>query len=82
MHPVLVISYIFVPMPILLYIVILILNIRRRCSMNMNKKRILFVTAHPDDECMFFGPAILNLNQYCKVYLLCLSSGNLLLYSI
>ena len=50
--------------------------------MNMNKKRILFVTAHPDDECMFFGPAILNLNQYCKVYLLCLSSGNLLLYSI
>lgn len=41
-------------------------------------RRILFVTAHPDDECMFFAPTIINLchkGQY-DVYLLCLSSGN------
>lgn len=43
-----------------------------------NQKRILIVTAHPDDECMFFGPTILSLSrrQDCKVYLLCLSNGN------
>lgn len=40
-------------------------------------RRVLFVTAHPDDECMFFGPTILNLikNGNCTIYLLCLSTG-------
>ena len=38
----------------------------------------MLVTAHPDDECMFFGPTICNLSQdlQTKIYLLCLSSGN------
>uniref|UniRef100_A0A1B0G7Y8 N-acetylglucosaminyl-phosphatidylinositol de-N-acetylase n=1 Tax=Glossina morsitans morsitans TaxID=37546 RepID=A0A1B0G7Y8_GLOMM len=42
------------------------------------KKRILFVTSHPDDECMFFGPLIYTLTAYtdCIVYILCLSNGN------
>ncbi|GBM30848.1 N-acetylglucosaminyl-phosphatidylinositol de-N-acetylase [Araneus ventricosus] len=40
------------------------------------KSEVLIVTAHPDDECMFFAPTILNLlRQGCCVYLLCLSSG-------
>lgn len=41
-------------------------------------KRILIVTAHPDDECMFFGPTILSLSRLknVQVYLLCLSNGN------
>lgn len=41
-------------------------------------KRILIVTAHPDDECMFFGPTILSLcrRSRCQVFLLCLSNGN------
>lgn len=42
-------------------------------------RRVLIVTAHPDDECMFFGPTILTLTQRkepCTVYLLCLSNGN------
>lgn len=40
-------------------------------------KRVLVVTAHPDDESMFFGPTILSLTQRtdCQVYLLCLSNG-------
>lgn len=41
-------------------------------------RRVLIVTAHPDDECMFFGPTILSLTQRkepCTVYLLCLSNG-------
>lgn len=50
------------------------------CTFNRdlrNFKRILFVIAHPDDECMFFGPTILNYtkNKKCQVYLMCLSTG-------
>lgn len=42
-----------------------------------NCKRVLIVTAHPDDEAMFFGPTILSLTKRndCDVYLLCLSNG-------
>ncbi|KAL3272210.1 hypothetical protein HHI36_022692 [Cryptolaemus montrouzieri] len=42
-----------------------------------NPKRVLIVTAHPDDECMFFGPTILNLTKQTDttVYLMCLSTG-------
>ncbi|KAG7483761.1 hypothetical protein MATL_G00041720 [Megalops atlanticus] len=39
--------------------------------------RALLVTAHPDDECMFFAPTILRLlESNASVHLLCLSSGN------
>lgn len=47
-------------------------------SINLPKcKRALIITAHPDDECMFFGPTILSLTKQknCMVYLLCLSNG-------
>lgn len=39
--------------------------------------RVLIVTAHPDDESMFFGPTILSLAKRpnCQLYLLCLSNG-------
>ncbi|XP_072302716.1 N-acetylglucosaminyl-phosphatidylinositol de-N-acetylase [Eucyclogobius newberryi] len=37
----------------------------------------LFVTAHPDDECMFFAPTIISLvHLNATVHLLCLSEGN------
>lgn len=41
-------------------------------------KRVLIVTSHPDDECMFFGPLILALTKRldCQPYVLCLSNGN------
>jgi len=36
----------------------------------------LLVTAHPDDECMFFAPTILELRQAAiNMHLLCLSTG-------
>lgn len=40
-------------------------------------ERVLFVIAHPDDECMFFGPTILHFTKKtnCQVYLMCLSTG-------
>ena len=41
-------------------------------------RRALLVTAHPDDECMFFGPTVMALlrDPACTVYLLCLSTGD------
>ncbi|XP_032223625.2 N-acetylglucosaminyl-phosphatidylinositol de-N-acetylase isoform X2 [Nematostella vectensis] len=39
-------------------------------------KKILFFTAHPDDECMFFAPSILNLSSVSEVFLLCLTTGD------
>ena len=40
-------------------------------------KKILLVTAHPDDECLFFFPLINEIvRQGGQVDLLCLSSGN------
>lgn len=39
--------------------------------------RALIVTAHPDDECMFFAPTIIRLGELnATVHLLCLSEGN------
>ncbi|KAG5683311.1 hypothetical protein PVAND_012597 [Polypedilum vanderplanki] len=36
------------------------------------------VTAHPDDECMFFGPTLIALkkNQNCRIFVLCMSKGD------
>lgn len=47
-----------------------------QCDLS-NPRRVLLVIAHPDDECMFFGPTILNFtrNKNCMVYLMCLSAG-------
>lgn len=36
----------------------------------------LLVTAHPDDECMFFTPSIVALRDRVTLYLLCLSTGD------
>lgn len=38
---------------------------------------VLLITAHPDDECMFFSPTLLSLQQQqaVRVHLLCLSEG-------
>lgn len=39
-------------------------------------KNILLLTAHPDDEIMFFYPTIKNLIKYNNIHLLCLSNGD------
>ncbi|KAL0579240.1 N-acetylglucosaminyl-phosphatidylinositol de-N-acetylase [Marasmius crinis-equi] len=37
-------------------------------------QKILLLTAHPDDECLFFSPTILALRE--SVYSMCISTGN------
>lgn len=42
------------------------------------ESKILLVTAHPDDECMFFGPTLTNLSAKRlknEIHVLCLSKG-------
>lgn len=40
--------------------------------------KALIVTAHPDDECMFFAPTIIGLvDLNASVHLLCLSEGTM-----
>lgn len=40
-------------------------------------KKILIITAHPDDESMFFMPSILSMvQQKIDVHLICFSNGN------
>ncbi|GAB6026496.1 hypothetical protein CHUAL_012921 [Chamberlinius hualienensis] len=52
-------------------------NIRTDSKHLKNVRNVLFVIAHPDDECMFFSPSIIKLCQDAQqVYLLCLSTGN------
>ncbi|RWS31442.1 N-acetylglucosaminyl-phosphatidylinositol de-N-acetylase-like protein, partial [Leptotrombidium deliense] len=48
------------------------------CSKRSDKLRgrILLVISHPDDECMFFGPAILKLLANHEVFVLCFSVGD------
>ena len=39
-------------------------------------ENVLLVVAHPDDECMFFGPAVRVLAELgCNLHVLCLSKG-------
>ncbi|KAK2461185.1 hypothetical protein APHAL10511_006712 [Amanita phalloides] len=38
--------------------------------------RLLLVTAHPDDECLFFAPTLLTLPDHQHLYSLTLSIGN------
>ncbi|KAJ7584858.1 LmbE-like protein [Mycena floridula] len=46
-------------------------------SSTSSPQRILLVTAHPDDECMFFAPTILALVKVGQLHSLCLSTGNM-----
>ena len=44
-------------------------------------KRVLLITAHPDDECMFFGPVIYHvLKEASSFSLLCLTNGNFCIF--
>ncbi|XP_020618382.1 N-acetylglucosaminyl-phosphatidylinositol de-N-acetylase-like [Orbicella faveolata] len=52
------------------------LRLQKVKKYEFNNKTVLVITAHPDDECMFFSPSILNLPRFCTAHVLCLSTGN------
>ncbi|KAM4726034.1 N-acetylglucosaminyl-phosphatidylinositol de-N-acetylase [Anableps anableps] len=53
------------------------LNVSSEREIDGADVRALVVTAHPDDECMFFAPTIIRLVELnASVHLLCLSEGN------
>ncbi|XP_068600288.1 N-acetylglucosaminyl-phosphatidylinositol de-N-acetylase [Brachionichthys hirsutus] len=54
-----------------------VLKLPSICEIKGADIRALIVTAHPDDECMFFAPTIIRLvDLNASVHLLCLSEGN------
>lgn len=70
----------------------LVRNKKNTILKDVQKKlsNVLFLIAHPDDECMFFGPAITSLTCQTdsssskkkaakNIYILCLSDGKYLL---
>ena len=54
-----------------------------RKTLRNNPKRVLLVIAHPDDECLFFGPTVLALlkNSRRHFYVMCLSTGMILIWN-
>ena len=44
---------------------------------NLHKpaKNVLFVLAHPDDECMFFTPTVMSMKKESNLFILVLSNG-------
>uniref|UniRef100_A0A5S6QW62 N-acetylglucosaminylphosphatidylinositol deacetylase n=1 Tax=Trichuris muris TaxID=70415 RepID=A0A5S6QW62_TRIMR len=47
-----------------------------KCLGNLEGKVALLAIAHPDDECMFFSPCILNLRRLsCRIVVACLTPG-------
>ncbi|KAH9503909.1 hypothetical protein Btru_064129 [Bulinus truncatus] len=40
------------------------------------KSKVVLITAHPDDECMFFSPTLLNLISHCNVFIICVTTGD------
>lgn len=67
----------YVALCVVLYLSITLLGLFGFTRDMRNTRRILFVTAHPDDEVMFFGPTIYHYTHKpnCSVYLMCLSTG-------
>lgn len=45
------------------FITIIFVYIHKQKNKKPRQHHILFVTSHPDDECMFFRPTIVNLKS-------------------
>lgn len=72
-----VLAVIYSVFSLLAYFLYILIKTYVRDDHNESMKRVLIVTAHPDDECMFFGPTIVNLRaRDIPVHLLCLSPGD------
>ena len=75
-----------IPVPYIVLVVICTLYIRYISINRLNsreyglssRKSVLLLTAHPDDEVMFFTPTILTLrDEGHKVFVVCFSKGKI-----
>ena len=75
--PGVVVVFVFVVVVLLLLVVLLRARSARTAhDLLVSTPRTLLVTAHPDDECMFFAPTVLELlRRRCSLFMLCLSTG-------
>lgn len=78
---------VFIALSVLIIIVALSwlrVKVAAGSTLKAMKGRILLITAHPDDECMFFAPTILSLGNSVRaeLFLLCLSEGIQYIHSI
>ncbi|KIL57088.1 hypothetical protein M378DRAFT_133511 [Amanita muscaria Koide BX008] len=65
------------PLYILVFAVLLgVLKSPKHSNNVFSGSRVLLLTAHPDDECLFFAPTVLALADDAQVYSLTLSVGN------
>ncbi|XP_077996269.1 N-acetylglucosaminyl-phosphatidylinositol de-N-acetylase-like [Glandiceps talaboti] len=51
----------------------IVVHRKQRIKNRLSDKNVMIITAHPDDECMFFAPTILHFKEK---HLVCFSSGN------
>ena len=58
------------------YIVTVVTGGRFREKVEAGRRVVLLITAHPDDECMFFAPFLLQSCPTSHVHVLCLTTGN------
>ena len=66
-----VISYSLITLVVYIYLLL------SRRNKSIVKKNVCLVVAHPDDECMFFGPIIRQLSKNANnIYVLCMTTGN------
>ncbi|CAL1535421.1 unnamed protein product, partial [Lymnaea stagnalis] len=59
-----------------LYVLILLKVIPTTKTKISSGDCVLLITAHPDDECMFFSPALLDLSQTCEIHVICTTTGD------
>lgn len=55
------------------FLTLAVVYLHKRNRKTVRQHHLLFVTAHPDDEVMFFGPTLTSITKDYFVHLLCLS---------
>lgn len=68
---------IHVVVSVITYVTSVLFGGRCQKDMEAGKRVVLLITAHPDDECMFFSPFLLQSRATSQVHVLCLTNGNL-----
>ena len=58
------------------FLTLLVIYLHKKKNKSPKQHHIMFLTAHPDDESMFFRPTLRGITSEYYIHLLCLSGGN------